>query len=248
VRLPGLSRTLDGFTIVQLSDIHVGSFVGDPELEAGFEFVRRARPDLVVLTGDLIDHDPRVAERLGRFARRLVPLAREGVTAIMGNHDFYAGVAETVGALERAGVEVFRNQGRVIGGARGFALLGVDDVWAKRIDPHAGPDLEESVRSLPKVDGRHVARDLPRVLLCHNPSYFEQAAGHVDVQLSGHTHGGQVNLVVRPGELFLKNGWIAGLYERSGSRLYVNRGFGTAGPPARIGSPPEISRIVLTSA
>jgi predicted MPP superfamily phosphohydrolase len=248
VRLPGLSKSLDGFTIVQLSDIHVGSFVGDAELEAGFEFVRRARPDLVVLTGDLIDHDPRVAERLGQFVRRLVPLAREGVTAIMGNHDFYAGVDETVSALSRAGAEVLRNQGRVIGGARGFALLGVDDVWAKRFDPHAGPDLERAVRTLPKVDGRHVARDLPRVLLCHNPSYFERSAGHVELQLSGHTHGGQVNLVVRPGELFLKNGWIAGIYERSGSSLYVNRGFGTAGPPARVGAPPEISRIVLTSA
>jgi predicted MPP superfamily phosphohydrolase len=248
VRLPGLSKELDGFTIVQLSDIHVGSFVGDAELEAGFEFVRRAKPDLVVLTGDLIDHDPRVAERLGAFARRLVPLAREGVTAITGNHDFYAGVDETVSALERAGAQVLRNQGRVIGGAKGFALLGVDDVWAKRFNPGAGPDLGQAVRTLPKVEGRHVARDLPRVLLCHNPSYFEQAAGHVDLQMSGHTHGGQVNLVVRPGELFLKNGWIAGLYERSGSRLYVNRGFGTVGPPARVGAPPEISRIVLTSA
>jgi predicted MPP superfamily phosphohydrolase len=248
VRLPGLSKALDGFTIVQLSDIHVGSFVGDAELEAGFEFVKRARPDLVVLTGDLIDHDPRVAERLGRFARRLVPLAREGVTAITGNHDFYAGVDETVGALERAGARVLRNEGRVIGGARGFALLGVDDVWAKRFNPGAGPDLAQALSSLPEVEGRHVARDLPRVLLCHNPSYFEESAGHVDLQVSGHTHGGQVNLVVRPGELFLKNGWIAGLYERNGSKLYVNRGFGTAGPPARVGSPPEITRIVLASA
>lgn len=248
VRLPGLSKALDGFTIVQLSDIHIGSFVGDAELEAGVELVRRAKPDLVVLTGDLIDHDPRVAERLGAFTRRLVPLAREGVTAIMGNHDFYAGVGETVSALERAGAEVLRNQGRVIGGSKGFALLGVDDVWARRYAPSAGPNLAQAVQSLPLVEGRHVSRDLPRVLLCHNPSYFEQAAGHVDLQVSGHTHGGQVNLVVRPGELFLKNGWIAGLYERSGSRLYVNRGFGTAGPPARVGAPPEISRIVLASA
>ncbi len=247
VRLPGLSKALDGFTIVQLSDIHVGSFVGDAELEAGVEFVKRARPDLVVLTGDLIDHDPRVAERLGRFVRRLVPLAREGVTAITGNHDFYAGVDETVRALERGGAQVLRNQGRVIGGSRGFALLGVDDVWAKRFDPQAGPDLDRALQSLAKVDGRNVGRDLPRVLLCHNPSYFEDSAGHVDLQVSGHTHGGQVNLMVRPGELFLKNGWIAGLYERSGSKLYVNRGFGTAGPPARIGSPPEITRIVLAS-
>ncbi len=247
VRLPGLSKALDGFTIVQLSDIHVGSFVGDAELEAGVEFVRRAKPDLVVLTGDLIDHDARFADELGRFARRLVPLAREGVAAITGNHDYYAGVEPTFAALKRAGVDVLRNAGRVIGGNRGFALLGVDDVWAKRFEPGAGPDFDGAVRSLPKIEGRNAARDLPRVLLCHNPSYFEQSAGKVELQLSGHTHGGQVNLVVRPGELFMKNGWIAGRYERSGSSLYVNRGFGTAGPPARVGSPPEITRIVLTS-
>jgi uncharacterized protein len=247
VKLPGLSKSLDGFTIVQLSDIHVGSFVGDAELEAGFEFVRRARPDLVVLTGDLIDHDARMAERLGRFVRRLVPLAREGVTAITGNHDYYAGVEPTVGALERAGARVLRNTGNVIGGARGFALLGVDDLYAMRFDPTGGPDLERAVRSLPTIDGRHAARELPRVLLCHNPSYFERAAGNVDLQLSGHTHGGQVNLVVRPGELFMKYGWIAGLYERSGSKLYVNRGFGTAGPPVRVGAAPEITRVVLVA-
>jgi uncharacterized protein len=246
-RIPGLSKALDGFTIVQLSDIHIGTFVGDAELNAGLDLVRRARPDLIVLTGDLLDHDVRLAERLGRFARQLKPLAREGVVAITGNHDFYAGVEPTVAALHAAGARVLRNAGEVIGGAQGFSLLGVDDIWAKRFDPTAGPDLEHAVRSLPLVNGRHLARDLPRVLLCHNPSYFEHAAGQVALQLSGHTHGGQVNLVVRPADAFLKNGWVAGHYERSGSSLYINRGFGTAGPPARIGSPPEITRAVLVA-
>jgi predicted MPP superfamily phosphohydrolase len=247
LRIPGLSKALDGFTIVQLSDIHVGSFVGDAELNAGLELVRQARPDLIVLTGDLIDHDARMAEQLGRFVRRLGPLAREGVVAITGNHDFYAGVKPTVAALEAAGARVLRNASAVIGGAQGFSLLGVDDIWAKRFSPEAGPDLERAVASLPLVAGRHIARDLPRVLLCHNPSYFEHAAGNVALQLSGHTHGGQVNLVVRPADVFLKNGWVAGHYERSGSSLYINRGFGTAGPPARIGSPPEITRAVLVA-
>jgi uncharacterized protein len=245
LRLPGLSKAYEGFTVVQLSDIHVGSFVGDAELEAGLELVRQARPDLIVLTGDLIDHDARVAYRLGSFVRRLGPLAREGVVAITGNHDFYAGVKPTVAALEAAGARVLRNEGKVIGGAQGFSLLGVDDIWARRFDPTAGPDLERAVASLPLVEGRQLARDLPRLLLCHNPSYFEHAAGKVAAQLSGHTHGGQVNLVVRPADAFLKNGWVAGHYERSGSSLYINRGFGTAGPPARIGSPPEITRAVL---
>jgi hypothetical protein len=85
------------------------------------------------------------------------------------------------------------------------------------------------------------------VLLCHNPVYFPEAAGQVALQLSGHTHGGQVNLLVRPADWVLPHGYVAGLYQRKSSQLYINRGFGTVGPPARIGSPPEVSRIVLTS-
>jgi predicted MPP superfamily phosphohydrolase len=88
---------------------------------------------------------------------------------------------------------------------------------------------------------------LPRVLLCHNPSFFAEAAGRVALQLSGHTHGGQVNLGVRPADYILPGGWVAGRYDRQGSALYVNRGFGTVGPPARIGAPPEVTRIILTA-
>lgn len=255
IKIPGLSRALDGFAIVQLSDIHIGQFVGDPELLAAEFFVRKARPDLIVLTGDLIDHDARLAEKLGRLARRLGPLAREGVVAISGNHDFYAGIEPTVAALNAGGATVLRNRARVIGGmaggvtgvpSAGFALLGVDDVWASRFSRTGGPDLDRAIESLPALGGRvSPARDLPRVLLCHNPIYFEKAAGKVALQLSGHTHGGQVNLVVRPADWVLKNGWVAGTYSRNGSRLYINRGFGTVGPPARIGAPPEITRIVL---
>lgn len=246
VRLPGLSRALDGFTIVQLSDIHVGHFVGDAELAAAEALVRKARPDLIVLTGDLLDHDPRYAEQLGRFARKIGPLAREGVVAISGNHDFYAGIDEIAAALEAGGADVLRNRGRVIGGREGFALLGVDDVWGRRFN--LGPDLNTTLTTLPALDGSvAAARGLPRVLLCHNPSFFEEAAPRVGLQLSGHTHGGQINLGVRPADWLLKGGWVAGLYRERGSQLYVNRGFGTAGPPARIGAPPEVTRIVLTS-
>ncbi|HET7543340.1 MAG TPA: metallophosphoesterase, partial [Polyangiaceae bacterium] len=246
LRLPGLSRALDGFTIVQLSDIHIGQFVGDAELAAAEALVRRARPDLIVLTGDLLDHDVRYAQQLGRFARKLGGLAREGVVAISGNHDFYAGIQETMSALEAGGADVMRNRGRIIGGRAGFALLGVDDVWGRRFG--MGPNLKRAVATLPPIAGSvAAAQELPRVLLCHNPSFFEAAAPQVGLQLSGHTHGGQINLVVRPADWLLKNGWVAGLYRERGSQLYVNRGFGTAGPPARIGSPPEVTRIILTT-
>jgi len=246
-KLPGLPRALDGFTLAQLSDVHIGVYVGEPELRIAEELLRRARPDLIVLTGDLLDNDPLMADQLGRFVRRLAPLARAGVVAISGNHDYFAGVTEVERAVTAAGARMLRNQGLVLGDAQaGVALLGVDDVVGRRSG--GGPDLNRALRSLQTPDALGLASaDMPRVLLCHNPSYFEESAGRVGLQISGHTHGGQVNLGVRPADLLLPGGWVAGRYDLRGSALYVNRGFGTVGPPARIGAPPEVTRIVLTT-
>jgi predicted MPP superfamily phosphohydrolase len=248
LKLPGLGRGFDGFSIVQLSDIHIGAFTGQAELNIAEELVRKARPDLVVLTGDLLDNDSRLAPDLGRFVRRLGPLARHGVVAITGNHDYFAGDEEMAGAITGGGGRILRNEGLVIGSAgAGIALLGVDDVWARR-QGLGGPDLLRAVAALPQVGGRVApARDLPRVLLCHNPSYFAESAGKVALQLSGHTHGGQINLGLRPADYLLPGGWVAGRYDQNGSVLYVNRGFGTVGPPARLQAPPEVTRIVLSA-
>lgn len=248
IKLPGLGRGFDGFSIVQLSDVHIGAFTGAPELAIAEELLRKAKPDLIVLTGDLLDNDARLAEQLARFVRRLAPLARQGVVAVAGNHDYFAGVSETTAAIRAGGGRMLRNDSLVIGdAAAGFTLLGVDDVWARRTGA-GGPDLERALGLLPKLAGRVApAVDLPRVLLCHNPSYFSEAAGRVALQLSGHTHGGQVNLGVRPADYVLPGGWVAGRYDLQGSALYVNRGFGTVGPPVRLGAPPEVTRIVLTA-
>jgi hypothetical protein len=241
IPIPGLPKSLDGFSIAQISDIHIGLYVGERELNAAEELMRKARVDMIVMTGDLIDSHARYAPELGRLARRFGPLARRGVVAIPGNHDYFAGIDATLAALRDGGATVLRNTGIQVGdGGGSFALLGVDDVWAARLNPGRGPNLELALASVP--------RDLPRVLLCHNPVYFPEIAGEVALQLSGHTHGGQVNLVVRPADLVLPYGYVAGQYERNGSKLYINRGFGTAGPPARVQAPPEITRIVLVSA
>ncbi len=239
VKIPGLSKALDGLTLVQLSDIHLGVFVGDRELRSALELTRRAKPDLVVLTGDLIDYDLRHRPALTELAGRLGEIAPRGVFAIPGNHDHYAGVGRVLEAATRGGATVLNNAHRVLGDSGGrLTLAGVDDVQGRRTG--AGPDLKRALEGAPP--------DVPRILLCHNPVFFPEASGEVALQLSGHTHGGQVNLVVRPADYVLPHGYVAGLYTRGASKLYVNRGFGTVGPPARVGSPPEITKIVLVAA
>jgi len=237
IPIAGLDPALDGYRIAQISDIHFGVYVGDRQLRAGVELIRSARPDLIVLTGDLVDHDAAYAPQLGRMIRQLEQLgARDGVVVIPGNHDYYAGIDEVLGVSRQAGATVLRNDGRVL--QDGIALVGVDDVWARRNGYAGGPDLARALAQVPD--------DLPRVLLCHNPVFFEEARGQVALQMSGHTHGGQVNLGIRPADMLLP--YVAGHYREEGSSLYVNRGFGTAGPPARVQAPPEVTVAVLTSA
>jgi predicted MPP superfamily phosphohydrolase len=237
VRLPGLPKALDGYTIAQISDIHAGLFVGERELLEGFAKVRGIRADLVVATGDLIDFDARYAPWL---ARQLGDLrGRDGVVAILGNHDYYAGYTLVVPAMRAAGIDLLLNEGRMIreGDGGGFALLGVDDLWAAR-SGGAGPDLDRALAM--------VRPDAARVLLAHQPNYLASSRGKVGLQLSGHTHGGQINPGFRPAELLMR--YVSGRYEDGGTTLWVNRGFGVAGPPSRVCAPPEVTKVVLVSA
>lgn len=237
VRIPGLPRVLDGYTVVQVSDIHTGLYVGERELEEGLSLARAARPDLVLVTGDLVDIEPRYAPLV---ARKLVDLApRDGVWACLGNHDYYAGASAVASHVRAAGVNMLVNDGRLLreqdGG--GFALLGVDDQWSPRYGG-AGARLDLAMA--------RVRPEAPRILLSHQPPTVDRWAGQVALQLSGHTHGGQINpLGMRPADLFYR--YVAGLYEVHGTSLYVNSGFGTVGPPARAWAPPEITRIVLVA-
>ncbi len=236
IPIHGLSRAADGFTIVQLSDIHLGQMVGEAEMRAAEELVRRAKGDLIVLTGDLIDHDPRYVERLGRLVRRLGEI--KPVVAIPGNHDYYTGVDAVLATAREAGATVLVNESVVmLGEEGGFVLAGLDDHRGAQIG--RGPDLQAALAG--------VRSDGPRVVLCHNPKEFLQTAGDVALQISGHTHGGQINLGLPIAPMVLRHGYIAGLYQDRGSRLYVNRGFGTAGAAVRVGAPPEVTRLVLVA-
>jgi predicted MPP superfamily phosphohydrolase len=237
VRIAGLPRALDGYVIAQVSDIHTGNFVGERELDEGFELVRRAMPDLVVVTGDHVDFDKRSTPLVARKLADLAP--RDGVWSCLGNHDDYAGGDEVAEALRAAGITCLVNDGRIVrprdGG--GFALLGVDDLWSDRYG-RKGPRLDLALGAVPA--------SAPRILLSHQPHTIDFWAGRVSLQLSGHTHGGQINPGFRPADLFLK--YVSGSFHVAGTHLYVNRGFGTVGPPSRIGAPPEVTKIVLVAA
>ena len=239
IRLPKLPKAHDGFTIVQLSDLHVGTFIGERELHMGLGLLDRIRADLIAITGDIVDSDPAyvplAARRLGALT------AREGVVCIPGNHDHYTGENAVLGGMRRAGIDVLVNRGRIIapGDGGGFALLGVDDLSARfGRKQGSGPDLALAQSMVPP--------DLATVLLAHQPRFAAVAASAgIDLQLSGHTHGGQINPGIRPVDFLFR--YVEGRYRVGAMQLYVNRGFGTVGPPTRVGAPPEITKIVLVA-
>lgn len=238
IRMPKLPKALDGFTIVQISDIHVGTFVDEEMLRRGLSLIDAIKPDLVAITGDIIDIDPRFARLGGRMLGAVK--ARHGVVCVPGNHDHYTGIEEVTEGMRAGGVDVLTNRGKVVeaAGSGGLAILGVDDLWATRLGPGHGPDLARARKMVPP--------DMATVLLAHQPPYVKETAGHgIDLQLSGHTHGGQLNPGFTPAHWVMR--YVAGVYEHEGTTLYVNRGFGTAGPPSRVGAPPEITKLVLVA-
>ncbi|GMU02836.1 metallophosphoesterase [Corallococcus caeni] len=237
VRIPRLPRALDGFSIVQLTDLHVGPFIQRRFMD---ELVRRAnalKPDLVAITGDLVDG---TVPRLGGFVAALGNLqARYGRFFVTGNHDYSSGAEAWVAHLDSLGIPSLRNRHVRIGDAGGaFDLVGVDDWHGGRRLGQKGYDLEQALA------GRDPER--AAVLLAHQPANFKVAAEQgVDLQISGHTHGGQLF----PMTALIGLSWehSAGHYRHGDSHIYVSRGCGFWGPPMRLGSPPELVKLVLTS-
>jgi hypothetical protein len=237
LRLPGLPKALEGFTIVQLSDLHIGLIIQEPFVDRLVAMANALHPDLVAITGDLVDGIPR---ELRPIVERLTGLrSRHGTYFVSGNHDYYSGWERWAPEVERLGITVLRNRFVPIGdAAASFDLVGVDD-WGSQF-AHNGYDLEKATA------GRDPHR--PSVLLAHQPSGLELAAAkHIGLQLSGHTHGGQLF----PGTLVGEAIWgerNAGLSTHDGTLLYTNRGCGFVGPPMRVGAPPEVAKLVLLPA
>lgn len=236
VKLPGLPKALDGFSIVQLSDIHVGPIIQEKFLDQLVATANAAKGDLVAITGDLVDGPP---SALGRYVARLRNLqSKFGTYFVSGNHDYYAGWEEWSRELEGIDFVVLRNRLVTIGDpGASFDLIGVDD-WGARWHRN-GYDLEAAVA------GRD--RERASVLLAHQPTGVEGAAEQsIGLQLSGHTHGGQMFPANFIGDAI----WgrhNAGLSFNDGTWLYTSRGCGFVGPPLRLGAPPEVVKIVLVA-
>jgi len=235
VELPRLPESLDGFTIVQLSDVHIGNTIRRPFVESMVERANALSPDVIAITGDLVDGK---VKALRDDAAPLADLAAAcGVYFVTGNHEYYSGADSWIGALRSLGVTVLRNERVEVGtGNASFDLAGVDDHSARFWRGH-GADVASAVQ------GRDRDREL--VLLAHQPRQVFTAAEHgVGLQLSGHTHGGQI----WPWHWAVKvqqRGLLAGRYQIGGTQLYVSRGTGYWGPPLRLGAPAEITRVVL---
>ncbi len=239
VPLANLPDALHGFTIAQISDIHVGPTIKRGYLDRIVDRVNALKPDLIAVTGDLVDgsvHDlaPHT-EPLKRLA------ARYGAYFVTGNHEYYSNAHAWIAEVKRLGVKVLMNEHVVLehGGAR-LVVAGVTDYTAHQFDPRHRSDPLAALAGAP-------ADAAAKVLLAHQPRSAEAAAdAGFDLQLSGHTHGGQFF----PWNLFvpLQQPFTAGLHKLRDLWVYTSRGTGYWGPPKRFGAPSEITRLRLVRA
>ena len=218
-------------TIAQISDLHLGMMLGDEFLERVMARLRELQPDIVVATGDIVDGQ---GDDINAMARRFSTLhPPKGAFAVIGNHEYYAGMENSLHFLRNSGFTVLRGESSATGG---IILVGVDDPGAVAVGQESRMDTRKALASAPK-DGFVV-------LLKHQPVVDRDAP--FDLQLSGHIHGGQIfpfGLLTR-----LVYGVRTGLTQLAdGRRLYVSRGVGTWGPPIRVFAAPEITLITIES-
>ncbi|HKD02585.1 MAG TPA: metallophosphoesterase [Terriglobales bacterium] len=256
IPIAGLPKSLDGLRIVQLSDIHIGDFMPQEEVGRAVAMANQLQPDLAVVTGDFISgHNDPLEDCIHELSKLRAPLGTWGCN---GNHEIYARAEDAAQQLfRRYGMRLLRQENVQLDwqGAR-FNLIGVD-YQRDRMTPGPHGRTLEHIEQL-------VSRDMPNILLSHNPNSFHRAAElGIELSLAGHTHGGQVKFEIvdhawSPARLITD--FVAGLYRLPlGKRqedgrnpasvktayLYVNRGLGTFGMPVRLGVPPEITLLTL---
>jgi predicted MPP superfamily phosphohydrolase len=239
VPIRDLPRALHGFSIAQISDVHVGATIRKEYVEAIVEAVNGLHPDLIAVTGDVVDGSVR------ELAPHTAPLgrlsARHGAFLVTGNHEYYSGAADWTAEFRRLGLKVLLNEHTVVthDGAP-LVVAGVTDYSAHHFNPAQRSNPAAALAGAPSGAGA-------KILLAHQPrSATAAATAGYDLQLSGHTHGGQFwpwNLFVR-----FQQPFTAGLHRLNRLWVYVSRGTGYWGPPNRFGAPSEITRLRLVPA
>ncbi|MFP4344942.1 MAG: metallophosphoesterase [Anaerolineales bacterium] len=255
VRLPlaGWPAALDGFTLAQLTDLHVGGAAALERVERAVSLVNEVRPDLVVLTGDYVTsttaYAPQMAARLSRLR------APYGVYAVLGNHDVWTDLDP--GILEGEGITVLRDEGVEIAvEGISLSLVGVEDVGYTGFSGLFGTDSFPTFRRHWEPARERLAalladlpQDAPRILLVHNPDFTEMlASGWADLALCGHTHGGQVRLPLLGAPFVpscLGQTFVSGLVEGTYVPVYVSRGVGSISPAVRFNCRPEVTLLSL---
>ncbi|WP_426113663.1 metallophosphoesterase [Massilia sp. PWRC2] len=239
VPIAGLPAALHGYTIVQLSDIHVGPTIKRAYLEAIVARANALRGDAIAITGDLVDGS--VAQLAEHTAPLAQLVARDGVFFVTGNHEYYSGAQAWISELRRLGLTVLMNE-HVLRERAGAVVMiaGVADFHAHHFDVSHRSDPHQAAAGAP-------AGISARILLAHQPrSALEAVDAGFHLQLSGHTHGGQFfpwNLLVP-----LQQPYVAGLRQLRSLWVYTSRGTGYWGPPKRLGAPSEITRVRLVAA
>jgi predicted MPP superfamily phosphohydrolase len=233
IPIKNLPRELNGFSIVQLSDLHL-QHNSKSRLTYIVDKVNSLKPDLIVITGDLIDanicDDPSFCHNLKRLE------ATHGVLAVTGNHEYFAGPGVFQELAERSHITVLKNQAVTIAGS--LQVIGLNDTEARRLGDNGGPNLEAAMKTCHP--------DKPTVLLFHRPLGFDKAVEKgVDLQLSGHTHAGQIPPMDIIVWFYYK--YPAGLYKKDDSYIYTSSGTGWWGPPMRFLSKNEIACFDLNA-
>ena len=230
IKLKNLKKS---YKIVQLSDIHIGGLIDKNFMDNIVSRVNKLKPDLVVITGDLIDIDISKAEDVVNTLKDFK--SKYGTYFIVGNHEYFHNIDKIIKKVKSLGIRVLENENVYIGEeGKGFNLAGVYDVFGYRTNSHM-PDIQKALRD---------KKDAPTILLAHQPRYIEEVTSGVDLVLSGHTHGGQLypfRFLVK-----LQQPYISGLHQHNKElQIYVNKGTGFWGPPMRLGASSEITEIML---
>nr|WSX22486.1 metallophosphoesterase [Streptomyces tubercidicus] len=231
IPLAKLPRTAHGFRIAVVSDIHLGPILGRAHTRRVVDTINRTNPDLVAIVGDLADGN---VTDLAPAAAPLRELrARQGAFFVTGNHEYYSGADQWIDHVRELGIRPLENVRTEL---PGFDLAGVNDVAGRT--EQAGPDYDQALSD----------RDPTRavVLMAHQPVTIHDSVRYgVDLQLSGHTHGGQMWPFTHIADA--TNPTVAGLERYGDTQLYVSRGAGTWGPPVRLGAPPDVTVVELAS-